>query len=401
MGYHFVYLSEVDISIDNGRGINEREFVRSLLEAFPDAITCILPRPEYSERFSDARIEYVQKHSGSAFRYGLHLHDAYRRLRRIHAARQVSGLVTRLGVAPFVPLLARERLGIPTILKTLLVAEVFGARPLAKMHRVVTRSLSRVFRAVIEGCALADTVGVSVAEWTWRHYRIPKNRLVVIPNGANTDFFIPGDRLEARRALGLEHFGTLVGYIGILAAERNLEVLVEAMARLKGSDVGLLLVGSGPLRRALEELASHLGVGDRVIFLGQIDYRDVPKVTRALDVAIDLSLQRLRVTNGEAIPVSFSQKLAQYLATGVPVLAWDLPDTRVVIENDVGRLVPLEEPKAVGRALAELVSLPTEAREAMRRRSRHVAERDFSYRELVRKRMALWKAAVPQSSASG
>jgi hypothetical protein len=39
-----VYLSEIDVSIDNGgRGINEREFVRSLVEAFPDEATCIFP----------------------------------------------------------------------------------------------------------------------------------------------------------------------------------------------------------------------------------------------------------------------------------------------------------------------------------------------------------------------
>jgi glycosyltransferase involved in cell wall biosynthesis len=405
MEHHFVYLSEIDVTIDNGRGINEREFARSLVEAFPDEITCILPRPEHPDRFSAPSIEYVRNHSASALRYGLHLQDAYRRLRTVHARRPVSGLITRLGVAPLVPLLARERLGIPTILKTLMVYgfshEVFSTGWLPKPHRVVSWTLGPVFRSVLEGCAVADTPGEAVAEWTRRHYRIAKDRLVVIPNAANTDVFVPGNRLGARRILGLERFDRLVGYTGILAAERNLDVVVQAIAGLRRPDVALLMVGAGPLQSALEKLADHLGVRDRVIFVGHIDYHQVPTVMQALDVAIDLSLVRLRVGDGDVIPASFSQKLPQYLATGVPVLAWSLPDTRFIEEHDVGRVVPLEQPAAVGTALAELLDLPAEAKEAMGRRSRRIAEWEFSFRNLVRKRMVLWKASVRPGCARG
>jgi glycosyltransferase involved in cell wall biosynthesis len=405
MEHHFVYLSEIDVSIDNGRGINEREFVRSLVEAFPDEVTYILPRPEHPDRFSAPSIEYVRNHSASALPYGLHLTDLYRRLGTVHARRPVTALVTRLGVAPVVPLLARRRLGIPTILKTLMVYgfthEVFSTGWLPKPHRVVSWTLGPVFRAVIEGCVLADTPAEALAEWTLRHYRIPKDRLAVIPNAANTDVFVPGDRFEARRTLGLERFDKIVGYTGILGAERNLDVVIRAIAGLRRRDVALLMVGAGPLRSALEKLAEDLGMRDRVIFVGQIDYHQVPAVMRALDVAIDLSLVRLRVGDGSVIPASFSQKLAQYLATGVPVLAWSLTDTRFIEEHDVGRAIPLEQPAAMGTALAELLDLPAEQKEAMGKRSRRIAEREFSIRNLVRKRMALWKASVRPACARG
>jgi glycosyltransferase involved in cell wall biosynthesis len=399
MAHHFVYLSEIDITIDNGSSINEREFVRSLVETYPDEVTCILPRPRHPDRFGAPGLEYIRNHSAWAIPYGLHLADAYRRLRAVHARRPVSGLITRLGVAPLIPLIARKRLGIPTFLKTLMVHgfihEVFNNGRLPKPHRVVSWSLASLFRSVVEGCALADAPGEAVADWTRRQYRIPEDRLVVIPNAANTDMFVPGDRLQARRALGLEGFDRLVGYTGILRAERNLEVAIQAISSLQKRNVALLIVGSGPLRSTLENLAQDLGVSDRVIFVGQMHYSRMPAVMRALDVAIDLSLISLRVGDGSVIPASFSQKLAQYLATGVPVLAWTLPDTRFIEEHHVGRVVPREQPAAaVGAALAQLLELPPEETEAMGRRARHIAERDFSIRNSVRKRMGLWKASV-------
>ena len=59
---HFAYVTEVDVSVDNGRGINEREFVKILLEDYADEVTCVLPEPEFPRNFSDPAIRYVRQH---------------------------------------------------------------------------------------------------------------------------------------------------------------------------------------------------------------------------------------------------------------------------------------------------------------------------------------------------
>jgi glycosyltransferase involved in cell wall biosynthesis len=400
MEYHFVYLSEVDISVDNGRGINEREFVRALLEQHGDSVTCILPRPAHPDRYQDAGIEYVTPHGGSAVPYGLHLTDSFRRLRAVHAKRPVSGLVTRLEVVPFVPFLAQRWLDVPIILKTLAVYGVFGHHDRSfRPHRMASRAMAPAFRSTIEGCLVADTVGEAMAEWTRSQFSLAHDQLVVIPNGANTDMFIPGESHAAKRALGVERFDTLIGYVGILGPDRGLDLLIEEVHTLRsqGLHVGLLLVGDGPIRGELEALVQRRNLGEHIVFHGQIPYDEVPGVMQALDMGVDLSLLHLKVDAEREIPASFSQKLAQYLASGVPVVAWDLPDTRFVTGESVGRLVPVGEPLAVCQAVSELAHLPPAARAELKKRCRTVAEEQFSIRELVRRRFELWENRVMEN----
>jgi hypothetical protein len=62
-------------------------------------------------------------------------------------------------------------------------------------------------------------------------------------------------------------------------------------------------------------------------------------------------------------------------------------------------MVPLDEPRGLGRALAELLDVSAEGREAMSTRSRRITERDCSVSKLVRKRVVLWRASVRPTAA--
>lgn len=97
-----------------------------------------------------------------------------------------------------------------------------------------------------------------------------KSPLHVIPTGIDVESFRGGDPTGPRREIGLEPQDRVLLYIGRIAREKSLEVLLEVLDRARRQDplLRLVLVGDGPERTALEDRAADMGLGDRVSFLG-------------------------------------------------------------------------------------------------------------------------------------
>ena len=101
-------------------------------------------------------------------------------------------------------------------------------------------------------------------------------------NGVDLDLFRPVDRATARRRLGLDH-QTLLS-VGHLIPRKGYDLVIRALPAL--SEKYLLIVGDGPERRNLEQLASKLKVQDRVQFLGQISHERLREVYTAADALV-------------------------------------------------------------------------------------------------------------------
>ncbi|MCO5165515.1 MAG: glycosyltransferase [Planctomycetes bacterium] len=170
---------------------------------------------------------------------------------------------------------------------------------------------------------------------------LPGPRLVTIPNGVDADAW-QADVVPA--ALPWPS-GRTVLFLGRLAVQKRVDVLLDAFARL-GGDARLALAGDGPLRRALEERARDLGLGGRVAFLGQRE--DVLALHRAARVVVLPS-------EGEGL----SNVLLEALASGTPVVATDVPGTREVVTPEVeALLVPPNDPAALAAALGRVLDDP-------------------------------------------
>jgi len=127
----------------------------------------------------------------------------------------------------------------------------------------------------------ADAVIVP-SEETGRHVREAvgvEADVRVVPNGVDTDFFEPVAS-DFRERYDLPA-GPLVGYTGRHGYEKNLDVLLEAVAGLD-EEVTLVLGGDGPARADLEATAADLGIGAR--FLGFLDREELPEFYSAIDV---------------------------------------------------------------------------------------------------------------------
>jgi glycosyltransferase involved in cell wall biosynthesis len=100
-----------------------------------------------------------------------------------------------------------------------------------------------------------------------RHLRQP---IVVVPNGVDFASFQRIDRKAARAALGIPHDDVIIGMIGrVDFSQKRHDLALAALAQISGTrkPVRLLVVGEGPDLSRLKQLASDLGLLDRVIFI--------------------------------------------------------------------------------------------------------------------------------------
>jgi glycosyltransferase involved in cell wall biosynthesis len=159
--------------------------------------------------------------------------------------------------------------------------------------------------------------------------------------------------------------------VGRLVAVKGHSILLDAFARLLADNVDatLTIVGDGPLRSELEEVAKRLGIDDRVRLAGRIGQDDLLAYYEAADVFVLTSL-------AEGIPVV----LMEAMATQLPVVASDITGIPELIrDGQEGILVPAACADRFAEALAALAQDP-ERRARMGRAARRRVEEEFELR---------------------
>jgi glycosyltransferase involved in cell wall biosynthesis len=192
----------------------------------------------------------------------------------------------------------------------------------------------------------------------------------------------PDGDLDPRVAALRARWPRLVVYQGGLNSDRGVRALIESLPHWP-DDAALVLVGdpraSGEIAM-LEERVRELGLGERVLWAGNLgwSYRALPGVTRAgaLGVAITPPCGRSNI-NLEHL-AGASNKVFEYMACGLAVLAPDTPGFRELIEEPgYGQVCVDYRPQALGRQITAL--LDTSLREKMRARNLDAYRTRFNY----------------------
>ncbi|HEY6325479.1 MAG TPA: glycosyltransferase [Candidatus Cybelea sp.] len=203
-------------------------------------------------------------------------------------------------------------------------------------------------------------------------------RVEIVPSGIDVARFGAGRRDEALRArLGARPGDRLVLSVGRLAKEKNLELLLRALAVTSDPALRLAIAGDGPTQSELEELARTLGVAAQTKFLGAIPRRQLPDLYASADA---FAMPSTTETQGLV--------LAEALAAGARVIASDSAQSRDVLDG-AGIVA---DPTAAGfaRALREIPARPDPVVSAAARRA---AER-FSLDAQTERTLALYRSLL-------
>lgn len=171
----------------------------------------------------------------------------------------------------------------------------------------------------------------------------------VIPTGIPRPQMI--DRADARAALGVPPEHQLLLYVGRLAKEKNLEVLINMVAYIapKHPRARLWMVGDGPYGEDLRLLAARLGIGDRVKFVGAVPRQEVDHYYASADLFTFAS-----VTETQGLVV---QEAMQY---GLPTVAISGGGASDSIEDGVNGIVTKNVQEDFNRAVDSLLSSPSD-----------------------------------------
>ena len=178
----------------------------------------------------------------------------------------------------------------------------------------------------------------------------------VIPSGVDTRTFAQGDGGRWRQRFGIPDDAMVVGHVGRLAMEKNLDFLAAALARFlaRHPKARALIVGEGEARMAMHEHAAREGVADRFHYTGKLHDQALIDAYHAMDAFAFASHSE---TQGMVV--------AEAMAAGLPVVAINASGVREVLRDGVnGIMLPRDDIDAFANALETLQS--SARREALR-----------------------------------
>jgi len=162
-------------------------------------------------------------------------------------------------------------------------SRVEGANSLSVLAKAM------VERAVYRRADHAIVLSTAFRDVLSRQFRVPTQRIHVIPGGVDVDrFAITRTRSDCRRALGWPTDRPIVLCVRRLVRRVGVDTLVEAtnVLRARVPDALVLIAGTGPLRGELAARITELGLERHVQLLGFVPDEDLPTAYRAADLSV-------------------------------------------------------------------------------------------------------------------
>jgi glycosyltransferase involved in cell wall biosynthesis len=225
-----------------------------------------------------------------------------------------------------------------------------------------------------------------------REFNCSARRVYPLPDCVNLDFFQPGalsskEIAERKAALGIPPRSPTVCYLGLLADYQGTPLLIQAAQTLKrrGVEAHFLIMGF-PAVAHYRQMATELGVGDRVTFTGKVPYKEAPAYLALGDIAV---APKLSDTEGAG-------KILNYMAMAKPTIAFDTPVSREYLGTLGVYAKRIGGPVALADAIESLLHNPQQWGELGEKLRARVA-RHFSWERAGRHLLTIYRTVLGRS----
>jgi glycosyltransferase involved in cell wall biosynthesis len=216
-----------------------------------------------------------------------------------------------------------------------------GSRLLYRGLRFLERCTTRVADHVV-------STNESYRSLVMGRDRVEPDRVTVVRTGPDSDKLRAAEAIPPLRR-GRAH---LAAYIGVMGPQDGVDIVIKmadfVVRELKRTDIAFTLIGSGDCFDELVELRDQLELGDYVEFTGRAPDEAVRDILSTADIG--LSPDPKNPLND----VSTMNKTMEYMAFGLPVLAFDLRETRASAA-EAGVYATPNDVEEMGRLLVDLI----------------------------------------------
>jgi glycosyltransferase involved in cell wall biosynthesis len=254
----------------------------------------------------------------------------------------------------------------------------FGA---ASRMAGVFRGIEHMINGFADRIITSSSAGTDELVSTWG---VPQQVVSPLIDGVDTDVFSPGPQQAGREALGIPLDTFVVAYLGILSRYQGTDLLIDCIEQLKqdGIKAFFLIMGFPEIRYRAE--AQARGLSDMIHFTGKLDYTDAPLMLTSADIAVTPKLS----------PTEANGKIFNYMACGLPVVAFDTPVNREVL-GDTGTYVIYGDARDLAAKIAALVA-DSHMRGSLSVQVREKALREHSWDSRGKMLSEVYHAMLPQ-----
>lgn len=254
-----------------------------------------------------------------------------------------------------------SRLGIPTMVTVHGVMAERGRSLDLLQHGYLIGVASWIFKkANVVRCLTAE----DLHEIT--RYGCPVEKIKVVPNAVNTEFFRPSGETEERMIL----------WAGRFVPEKGLEYLVKAarMVCSERTDAVFALIGEGGMKSKIEALIEKAHLSGSFLLPGSLSKRDLLNIFQRASVFVCPSLK-------EGMPYS----LLEAMACGKAIVASSIPGiSDVITQGHDGLLVPPRDAKGIAEAISRLMR-ERDLRTALGRNARKTVVERHDWKIILRR----------------
>jgi glycosyltransferase involved in cell wall biosynthesis len=224
-------------------------------------------------------------------------------------------------------------------------------RTLFEIHVLPVRH-AWFYRAFFRRVLLALPINAWNAKLAERHGLSPE-RIIVARSAVDTDVFKVLDKSEARAVLGLPAGATIAVYTGHLFGWKGVDTLAEA-ARLVPE---IQIVFAGGIERDVARFREQYGSLPNITIVGFVPHEKMPLWQAAADVLVIPNSGKSKISRHYTSPM----KLFEYMASGRPILASDLPSIREILTEETGYFADADDPSSFADALKRITADPNGA----------------------------------------